>query len=215
MLKPLGPVDARLDIGEVFLPLGADLPAYSSSHNVQPIADISLQLPWNESQTPTQLRGVFTLAGLSAAPITFDIGGLAAHLAANPVAELRLSLLGPANWQQYLPTGAYDYDVQLTATVADEVRDLTTRGTLQLTNTADPAMGDVEFGTGWSLPDVPFLSVNDGISPLRDAVSLGSGTNKRYSTSRVGAAGGTSHTTVSVTDTDGRRTAFEVLPRIL
>ncbi len=154
-------VDLRGGQAQVELPVWS--PQYREDHNLYPVAEVVLQLP-EEHEAITSLTGVYTVAGFSGTPVTFDTAELGPYLEPNAGREVRLVLRGADGLTTSLASGHYDHDICLAADVGGKSVTRTIRGTTDVVNRVDATLGTPEFGQNWTLDELDRLVPYDGIS---------------------------------------------------
>ena len=125
-----GTVDVSLHDGTLRLsaPVIAGASTYRSNDNLQPIATVDFQLPFDEENVPTAISGRFTVGpGIYGQSYSFAVTGLDGYLEPNPARDVELTLLGPIDLASSFPTGHYDFDVKLDITVDGHVQSRTAR----------------------------------------------------------------------------------------
>ncbi len=136
-------------------------PQYREDDNLRPIAETIIRLP-EDVAGATSLRGTFTVGGQSGETLSFDLTDLASYLEPNANRELRLVIPGPDSLVTSLATGHYDHDIQLLAEIDGKTLSRTLRGTTDVINRIDPALGTPEWGQRWTLDEMDRLFPADG-----------------------------------------------------
>ena len=192
-----GLVQVDLYGGHARLALPVFAPSYSEDNNLLPVAEAILRLP-DEETAISRLTGLFTVGGLPAREVDFDVSALPAYLAENPHRELRLVLIGPESLTQSLASGHYDSEIVITAQLGEMTATRTARGSVDVINRVDPQLGTSEFGERWWLDELDRLVPGDGVSARGTSTAA----------SRLAELGGRTETGIALLRGDNSTTWF-------
>ncbi len=157
-----GTVSIGVEEGDVQLvlpmaPAGA-APGYRSDDQLRPVASIEIKLPEAVGDFQAKLTIASANLGVVAAPMTFS----AATSSVNSGETIRFVVLGNDRVADYLRTGHYDYDVEITVGSGENQKTRTVRGETEIVNLVSADFGEAYFGKRWWVNGLDRLVPSDG-----------------------------------------------------
>jgi RHS repeat-associated protein len=156
-----GTVAIGLEKGDVqvvmpMAPAGAS-PGYRSDDQLRPVASIEITLP----EAATEFQAKLTIAsGVlgDGQPMTFT----AASGSVDSGDTIRFVVLGDDGVAEYLRTGHYDYDIEITVDPGESQKTRTVRGETEIVNLVNADFGEAYFGKRWWVDGLDRLIPGDG-----------------------------------------------------
>jgi RHS repeat-associated protein len=132
-------------------------PGYRSDDQLRPVASIEITLP----EAATEFDATLTIAsGVlgGGQPMTFT----AASGSVDSSNTIRFVVLGDNGVAEYLRTGHYDYDIEITVDSGESQKTRTVRGETEIVNLVNADFGEAYFGKRWWVDGLDRLIPGDG-----------------------------------------------------